>query len=295
MDLSYIRFAGAEPPRGVRPVTPGRRTAARVVAEHLELEAPPAGALASAVLGHAGLDPTVYRPAPLARRVSACLRDLRADSQDAACRQLVAAPALAGPALQHAAHRRLGVLPQSRRSSICCAGPPCRQSGTAGRPPRILSVGSSNGAELYSAAMLLAEADLLAGARLVGIDCRADAVAAARIGWYDEPALKGVDGEARARYFTEAAGGWRVAGPLRRRTRWVQADATRRVPAGPWDVILSAISPSTSHRRRARRSSPAWPRLSSPAGTSSSARRNAPPAGLGLTMVGRCVYERHGC
>ena len=80
------------------------------------------------------------------------------------------------------------------------------------RPPRILSVGSSNGAELYSAAMLLAEADLLAGARLLGIDCRADAVTAARIGWYDEPALTGVDGEARARYFTETAGGWQVAG-----------------------------------------------------------------------------------
>ena len=29
-----------------------------------------------------------------------------------------------------------------------------------------------------------------------------------------------------------------MAGPLRRRTRWVQADATRRVLAGPWDVIL---------------------------------------------------------
>ena len=294
MDLSYIRFAGAEPPRGVRPVTPGRRTAARVVAERLELEAPPAGALASAVLGHAGLDPTVYRPAPLARRVSACLRDLRADSQDAACRRLVAAPALAGPALSTLL---IGVSEFFRDPAVFdllrhVAVPAARARR---RPARILSVGSSSGAELYSAAMLLAEADLLAGARLLGIDCRADAVTAARIGWYDEPALTGVDGDARARYFTETAGGWQVAGQLRRRTRWVQADATRRVPAGPWAMILCRnlaiyLTPAAS--------AALFTRLAAalvPGGHLVVGKAERPPAGLGLTLVGRCVYERHGC
>ena len=143
--------------------------------------------------------------------------------------------------------------------------------------------------------MLLAEAGLLPGARLLGIDCRADAVTAARIGWYDEPALTGVDGDARARYLTETAGGWQVAGQLRRRTRWVQADATRRVPAGPWDMILCRnlaiyLTPAAS--------AALFTRLAAalvPGGHLVVGKAERPPAGLGLTLAGRCVYERHGC
>jgi hypothetical protein len=56
MDLSYIRFLGDGPPRGVRPVTAGRPAAPRRAAR-LEFGAPPGGGLASAVPGHAGLDP----------------------------------------------------------------------------------------------------------------------------------------------------------------------------------------------------------------------------------------------
>ena len=294
MDLSYIRFIGAAPPRGVGPVTPWPPTAPRIVARRLETEAAPVGALASAVLGHAGLDPSAYRPAPLARRVSACVRELRADSQDAACRRLAAAPALAGKALSTLLigvsefFRDPGVFDLLSQVAV-----PTVRAGR--RPPRILSVGSSNGAELYSAAMLLAGADVLTGARLVGIDCRADAVAAARLGWYDEPALAGIDSAARARYFTETAGGWQVAGALRRRTRWVQADATRRVPAGPWDVILCRnlaiyLTPAASEALFTRLAAALVP-----GGHLVVGKAERPPAGLGLTLVGRCVYERHGC
>ncbi|MEZ5287250.1 MAG: CheR family methyltransferase [Vicinamibacterales bacterium] len=56
-------------------------------------------------------------------------------------------------------------------------------------PVRVLSVGCSTGAELYSVGMLLSEAHLLERATLVGIDCRADAVAGAAAGIYPVAAV----------------------------------------------------------------------------------------------------------
>ncbi len=49
-------------------------------------------------------------------------------------------------------------------------------------PLRIWSAGCSSGEELYSLAILLAEAGLLAGSFLLGTDCRIEAVRQARSG-----------------------------------------------------------------------------------------------------------------
>src|SRR5207248_1961585 len=66
--------------------------------------------------------------------------------------------------------------------------------------PRIWSAGCSDGGELYSVAMLMAELGLLEGAVLLGSDCRPPAVACAREGRYDLAAVRDVPSCCAERY-----------------------------------------------------------------------------------------------
>lgn len=103
---------------------------------------------------------------------------------------------------------------------------------------RVLSVACSSGAELYSVAMLLAEARLLHRSELVGVDCRPGALAAARAGLFDTVALESVPPGLRDRYFERTGTVWRASNALRHRSTWQIMDATRALPAGPWDLVL---------------------------------------------------------
>lgn len=248
--------------------------------------------LAAAVLGRAGLDPAAYRAAPLSRRVAACLRLLRADDPDLAVRRLEASPASTGATLStlligvSAFFRDAAVFDTLRQVVLPTLG-------RDGAPPRILSVGCSYGSELYSVAMLLAEQGRLDGAQLVGVDCRDDAIAAARVGIFGAEALDGLDEERRRRHFHPVSGGWRIAEPLRCATSWARLDAIAEVPTGPWDLVLCRnltiyLTPwagAALHRQLVA--------TLSPGGYFVVGKAERPAAALGLAQVARCVHRTH--
>ena len=211
-----------------------RRLAA--VANSRASEAPPTG-VSARVLMRAGLDPNSYRVGPLARRTTACLRALRTRSETQAIACIEGNAALVPTALStlligvSAFFRDDGVFQAIRRSVLPALAD---RAGTL----RVASIGCSSGAELASIAILMAETGLISRARLLGVDCRLDAVTAARHGVFSEASLEEVPEEFRARYFERAAGGWRLVEALRRRMRWVVWDATRGLPPGEWNLLF---------------------------------------------------------
>ena len=106
------------------------------------------------------------------------------------------------------------------------------------RPLRVWSAACSSGAELYSLAILLAEAGLLEDSFLLGSDCRQDAIEEAAAALYNSHDLGKIAAPVRRRYFDEAGGSWRPIEPLRRHVHWKVADLGRGIEQGPWDMIL---------------------------------------------------------
>jgi chemotaxis methyl-accepting protein methylase len=162
-----------------------------------------------------------------------------------------------------------------------------------GRPFRVLSIGCSTGAEPYSVAILLAEAGLLHAAEIVGVDCRADAVARARAGIFSTAELAAVDTDPLARHIEPPRSGARMAEPLRRAARWRQADATREIPPGAWDLVLCRnlfiyLQPRVVEAMLERISA-----ALAPGGFLVVGKAERPPAHLRLEALGRCVYESH--
>lgn len=298
MNLSNVEFHG-------RPTPPRRRAHAsrsRPESPHSELShqapvrastsapVPPPGALPSWLLTRAGLDPAAYRGAPLDRRVNACLRALRADV-DASARAHIEAD----PSLQHVALSALliGVSTFFRDAAVFDAIASGVVASLRERPGpiRVLSVGCSNGAELYSVAMLLADAQLLERAWLLGTDCRADAVARAREGVFRPEDVIDLPPALRARHFDAVRGGWRIAAPLRRRTTWEAADATRTLPAGPWDLVLCRNLVIYLQSDAAARLFRGIAASLAPGGHLVIGKAERPPAGLPLVPAGRCIYR----
>jgi chemotaxis methyl-accepting protein methylase len=108
----------------------------------------------------------------------------------------------------------------------------------ASLPLRVTSVGCSDGRELYSVAMLLAEMNLLRGSSLHGIDCRPEAIAQARAGRFNSAALDPVPAELRARYFTMQKSRYQISPAIRRHTTWSVANVFS-LPALPvCDLLL---------------------------------------------------------
>jgi chemotaxis methyl-accepting protein methylase len=250
----------------------------------------PAG-LPAWVLSRAGLDPAAYRGRPLGRRVPACLRALRVDCEDAARARMETHPERIPSALNTVL---IGVTSFFRDGPVFEA---LRSEAVASwhahpGPIRVLSLGCASGAELYSVALLLAEAGLLARSDLLGIDCRQDAVASARAGLFTTEELAAIDAALRARYFEPARSGWRIASPLARAARWEVGDATRAIPAGPWDLVLCrnlfiylqhAVVDGMLRRIVASLA---------PRGFLVVGKAERPPAEFGLAALGRCVHRR---
>jgi chemotaxis methyl-accepting protein methylase len=106
-------------------------------------------------------------------------------------------------------------------------------------PIRVWSAGCASGAELYSVAVLLAQAGLLSRCTLLGTDCRPSAIALARSGIVDDAELAALPERLRAACFEAASDGrWRPVAAIRDHIRWKVADVTRGLEAGPWDLIL---------------------------------------------------------
>jgi chemotaxis methyl-accepting protein methylase len=248
------------------------------------------GGLPAFVLARAGLSPEMYRHGPLDRRVPACLRALRVQSEPAAQARLSSQPELLDLALStlligvSGLFRDAEVFDTLRAAVVPALG---ARRGTL----RVLSLGCSGGAELYSLAILLDEAGLLDRGELAGCDCRRDAVARARAGVFTDDALADLDAGIRSRYFERAPSGWRVIERVRRFTTWRAVDATREIPAGPWDLVLCRnvtiyLLPSVVEVMFGRIGHEL-----APDGFLVVGRAERPPAALRVATVGRCVYR----
>jgi chemotaxis methyl-accepting protein methylase len=283
-----VRFEGSPPQRRQRSGVPGIcRTALAAVPRAAEGQADD---FIAWVLGRAGLDAAAYRTQPLDRRLPACLRAIQVRSPRAARELLERKPQLLAKAISALL---IGVTEFFREPDVFDTLRRHVLPAWAGRRrrPRIWSAACATGAELYSMAILLSEANLLERSCLLGSDCRGDAIERARLGLYDAALLKLVPRATRDEYFEPAGQGWRPVEALRRQVHWKVADLLAGVEDGPWDIILwrnAAIY---------LKSSPAeaiWRRLVSvlaPQGVLITGKADRPPLDAGLTRVARCVYR----
>jgi chemotaxis protein methyltransferase CheR len=184
-----------------------------------------------------GLQVGRYRPAVLARRKPACLRAMGVTSVAEATAALDRGE-LVERGLQAV---MIGVTSFFRDDAMYAALDELvlTLAGTRSRGLRLLSVGCSDGAELYSLAILLLERGI-SPAELTGVDCRPGAIEQASQGVYHRDGLEDVPGPLRTRYFTDLPGRpdrVQVAAPLRERCHWRVGDAFTLARVEPYDVV----------------------------------------------------------
>lgn len=268
----------AEPLRGVRP-------AARA------MDAGELNPLIVWLLGRAGLTPEAYRPTAMQRRVPACLRQLRVTSVDSARELLERRPELLPVVLNTAL---IGVSEFFRDQAVfeCLEKNVVPTLARLSRPPRVCSAGVSGGQEIYSVAMLLAEAGVLAEAVLVGVDCRPDAIRRASEGLYGSEDMRGVTFVRRERFFEPRAIHWAVRPELKKHIEWRVEDLFAFDARDAFDLILFrnvAIYFNEPH------GSEVWTRLCdqlAPGGFIVTGKAERPPAVLPLVRVGPSVYRK---
>jgi chemotaxis methyl-accepting protein methylase len=244
------------------------------------------------LFAQAGLDVRAYRPESLRRRLPACLRAVGARSLGQARQLLEQSPALVQTALNA---MLVGVTAFFRDPAVFAAlrdqvFPTLAKQRSS---LWVWSVGCSDGAELYSIGMILAELDLLGHSYLLGVDCRSEAIARARAGCFDASALREVPGALRLRWFTEQAlGVWQVCPALRAALRWRTADVLTAAEPGLWDVILCR---NTAMYLRTEPAQALWERLAQalwPGGVLVVGKAERPTGVKRLVPVGSCLYQR---
>ncbi len=242
------------------------------------------------VLQRVGLVPENYRFRPLKRRVPACLRALRVSGVDEALRLVRHDPELLSVAADALV---LGVTSLFRDPAVFDELRELMDAPTWGRGPvRAWCVGCSDGAELYSLGMLLAESGALIGSSLLGSDCRSGAIAAARRGWFSSSAVDHVPPELLRRYLVADAGGFRVVPLLSGAIQWRVEDALTLPEVGRWDLILCRnlaiyLAPASARML--------WATLSSalrPGGLLVVGKADYPAGPSGLRRISRCIYHR---
>jgi chemotaxis methyl-accepting protein methylase len=157
----------------------------------------------------------------------------------------------------------------------------------------VWSCGCSDGPELYSAAMLLAELDQFRLSYLLGTDCRRDAVERASAGVYDTAGLRGLSPERRARFLEPHPSGWQVISELRHAVRWRMGNLLSMPEPGIWDVIFFR---NTAIYLRPDVTAPLWERFESllrPGGILVLGKAERPTGGKRLSLIGPCIYRRN--
>jgi chemotaxis protein methyltransferase CheR len=239
----------------------------------------------------AGLDLNKYRMRTLKRRIGACLRALNAGSFADARRMVQMKPALLPAAISTMV---IGVTSFFRDAPVWeMLGKeviPALFKGRYGLA--IWCMGCSDGHELYSLAMLLAEMKLLQRCHLLGTDCRADAVRRARAGQFEASAIKSVPAELLSRYFEEKEAQWRVIPAIRDAIHWRRADVLTLHEPGVWDLILCR---NMTMYFAPEASAALFPRLEMslrPGGALVLGKAERPMAASHLSTVGPCIYRR---
>jgi chemotaxis protein methyltransferase CheR len=185
----------------------------------------------------AGLNAPAYRPKVLQRRLPACLRTLRVSSTQAAEELLHARPELVPVAVSAVL---IGVTEFFRDTALfeyleTVALPELLRTR---RGLRVCAAGVSDGHELYSVAMLLAQAGALKDSELVGIDCRPDAVLRAEAGVFAPKDVASVAAHWKTRYFQDHHSHWIVRPELRDPISWRVGDLLELAEGAVWDMIL---------------------------------------------------------
>ncbi len=238
----------------------------------------------------AGLDAHHYRPETLRRRLPACLRSLRAPTTAGARQLLDQSPALLSVALSALL---VGVTEFFRDPDVFATLRAALPDLAGHRPGvQVWCAGCSDGAELYSVALLLHEAGLLGGSYVLGTDCRPDAIRQARTGRYDAAAVRNVPPELLRRHFDFRDGAWEVTPGLRRAARWRSGDVLTTFEPGAWDVILFR---NTAMYMRPEATYPLWDRLEEalrPGGLLVLGKAERPAGVKRLAPAGACLYRR---
>ncbi len=247
------------------------------------------------LLQQAQLDAGVYRGSALKRRLRACLRALKVASTEEAKALLRREPWLLARALETVLigvtefFRDRALFEQLRETILA-------ELLRSRRGLRVCSIGCSDGRELYSVAMLLESLGALDGSVLMGLDCRAEAVALARAGGYALAELETVPPEFRARYFQCDGTRATIAGNLRERTTWVVGDflkEARLADAPVWDLVLFR---NLAIYLRPERMATQWGALAaqlSPGGVLVTGKAERPPAALPWERLFHCIYRNN--
>jgi chemotaxis methyl-accepting protein methylase len=251
------------------------------------------------LLSRAGLSFRHYKPETLVRRLPACLRALRVGSVGQARALLQRQPQLAAAALDalligvtgffrdeavfSMLHRR--TLPDLLRR---------RQAQVGSRTFRVWSAGCSDGAELYSVAILLVELGALSpfGVELVGTDCRPEALERAAAGAFDAATVKSVPPHLLGRYFSFDGSRYHVQRALRAAVRWRCGDVLGGIEPGPWDLVLCR---NVAIYLQPESAAALWPSLASvlrPGGALVLGKAERPGGVTDLVTEGPCVYRR---
>lgn len=245
----------------------------------------------SALLGRVAVNAGHYRASALVRRTGACLRTLGAATVEQGLEELRDRPELTDAALNsvllgvtdffrdRAVFERLrfSILPELMR----------RQARL-----RIWSAACSQGHELYSVAMLLAEEGRLEQAELLGTDCRSDAIRQAQGGAFCAQVVAKLPAHWRRNFFSEGAVTSRIDPTLQRNIRWKSADLFSVIEPGPWHVILWRNMAIYLEPPAAEQIFNGLCRELAPGGYLVTGKADHLPPGLGLTRVGTCLYQK---
>lgn len=248
--------------------------------------------LARWIFSEANLHLDDYRPETIKRRIAACLRALRLERVSQVRPAIYRKPELLAVAI---ASLLIGVTSFFRDPSVydALAALLPRLVATVAAP-RIWSAACSDGAELYSVSMLLAEIGAVQRTTLLGTDFRLDAITAARQGVYDPNSVKTLPSRYLTRYMRSEYASWRIHPYLRSIAEWRSGDLTKECEPGEWDVILCRnvsiyLQPTAARRLWAR-----LERALKPGGYLVLGKAEKPVGVRGLRPVVPCIYRRVG-
>jgi chemotaxis methyl-accepting protein methylase len=284
----HVVFADDVADRGRALNFAGGQPAAEPPARASESLAPDERAFVIWLFEQAGICARNYRQETLVRRLPACLRLIRVASVREARRALELNPALVPDAVDTLV---IGVTSFFRDAQVFDA---LRDRVLpllleARRPLRIWSVGCSDGQEMYSIIMLLAELGWLNRADLLGTDCRVPAVRRAAAGAFSDADVRSVPSTMLRRYFTLSEWGWRVEARLRTVVQWRAGDVLQVDEPGIWDLILCR---NVAMYFEPHVASDLWQRLHAALGRGRIlVTGKAERPGEGFTSLAPCIYR----
>jgi chemotaxis protein methyltransferase CheR len=289
--LKHIRFEGKPANRRHNPQISGSKLNEGSVRPIQSAEDPmPLNEFAARVLESAGLPSQAYRATPINRRLAACMRTLKAGSLAEAHHLLMQYPGLSEKAIDSLL---IGSTEFARDAPVFMALREIIAADLAihEKPIRIWSAGCSNGAELYSMAMLLAEAGLLQCSTLIGTDCRSAAIREAQAGLYHESSIRSMDASLRRKYIQDTGKQWCVTKSLHAQTQWRVKNLLAGCEKGPWDIILWRNMAIYLKHVSAHQVWEAMIKELPIGGRVVVGKAERPPSSLGLTCISPCIYQ----